>query len=95
MGLIFSAKSEAFFLIALGIGYIVLYLANREEKSLRTTGFLIGILIIGISGIHLLYSILLNAKICRSPKIMRPSYHQMMLKEQIPQMPHQLPRTVK
>lgn len=38
-------------LIALSLGYMVLYFANREEKDLRTLGFLIGIVVIAISGL--------------------------------------------
>jgi len=39
----------ALMLIALGFGYIVCYLANREEKDLRRIGQVIGVIIISIS----------------------------------------------
>lgn len=43
----------AILLIALAFGYIVCYLANREEKDLKILGNVIGIFIIGM-GIFLL-----------------------------------------
>lgn len=36
-------------LVALALGYIVLYFANREEKNLRSIGFAIGTLIIALA----------------------------------------------
>ncbi len=36
-------------LIALGLGYIVWYLSNREEKDLRIVGKTIGTIIVGLS----------------------------------------------
>lgn len=38
-------------LIALGIGFIVYYLAKREEKALKAIGYIIGITIIILAGI--------------------------------------------
>ncbi len=46
-------------LIALGMGYIVLYFAKREEKIWRFSGLLAGGMIIGLATFYLVVSILL------------------------------------
>lgn len=47
-------------LIALGIGFIVYYLAKREEKALKAIGYIIGITIIIIAGILVLDRLLMH-----------------------------------
>jgi len=44
-------------LIALGLGYIVWYLANREEKELRRAGQVIGTIIISVSLFLIIHTI--------------------------------------
>ncbi len=53
-------------LLALGAGYIVCYLANREEKTLRSLGMVIGGLIIAVSASMLFNNLLLTARMCGS-----------------------------
>lgn len=60
----FPGAFEALLLIALGIGYIVLYLAKREEKVLRFSGYIIGGIIIALAAVYLLGNILIQAQIC-------------------------------
>jgi len=52
---------EALLLIALGIGYIVLYFAKREEKSLQLIGYFIGSLIIVLACIYTIGNLWLNS----------------------------------
>lgn len=47
-------------LIALGIGFIVYYLAKREEKALKAIGYIIGISIIVLAGILVLDRLLMH-----------------------------------
>lgn len=71
---------KALLLIALGIGYIVLYLANREEKGLRAAGIIAGVLIMGLSAIMILGKLAMCAKFCKmGGKDMK--YHKMMMQE--------------
>ena len=69
-------------LLALGVGYIVCYLANREEKALRSLGLIIGGIIIAVSAVMLLNNLLFSARMCSGPRgmgMMVPS-HKMMMK---------------
>lgn len=62
----FFTKTEVgVLLIALGLGYVVCFLANREEKLLRLTGFSIGALIIGMSCLLILAKVALRIKTCK------------------------------
>lgn len=47
--LVFTKSDYATLLIALALGYIVLYLAKREEGVLKTTGRIIATIVIVIS----------------------------------------------
>ena len=49
--LIHSGMSIVFFLIALGIGYLVCAQAGKESKGFKTLGCIIGVFIIAVSGI--------------------------------------------
>ena len=53
----FSGLSDAILLVALGVGYVVLYLAKREEKSLQLMGYLIGGVIIVMAAVYILGSL--------------------------------------
>jgi len=64
MGMPFGGLAEGVLLIALGLGYIVCYLARREEKNMQITGYLIGAFIIVLSIIFILNSLLLSARFC-------------------------------
>jgi len=66
----FPGLFEVALLIALGFGYIVLYLAKREEKKLQFLGYIIGVTIITLSLIYLVGYILL--RVIYSPKIGLP-----------------------
>lgn len=61
--LMIMSMNMSFLLLALGMGYIVYYLAGREEKASRKFGNLIGAMIIAISGVLLLANLYIGAKI--------------------------------
>ena len=63
-----SFANIALFMIALALGYLVMYFANREEKNLRTLGFVIGIAIIVISSGAIIGKIVMRAKMCQMMK---------------------------
>jgi len=46
--------SSALLLIALASGYVVLYLANREEKAMHNIGFFIGVFVMAFSAVIIL-----------------------------------------
>ena len=82
LGALFFSKSEAAtLLIALGIGYIVTYLASREdEKSLKKLGLAIGISIILVSGVLLLAKFAWRIRTC-TQDYMLPLRCEQMLKK--------------
>lgn len=63
--------SEGILMIALALGYIVCYLANREEKNLRMAGLLIGGFVIAFSAIALVGNLLFTARVCGMGKMSR------------------------
>ena len=60
VGIPFSGIAESFMLLALGIGFIVLYLAKREEKWLQLIGYGIGGIIIVLSLIYLIVGVVVG-----------------------------------
>jgi hypothetical protein len=52
-------------LIALALGYLVLYLAKREEKFLKGLGLFIGVFIIVTASLQLLGKLLIRVRICQ------------------------------
>lgn len=46
--------NDALLLVALGIGYFVLYFAKREEKTLQLVGYAIGCIIITLAASYML-----------------------------------------
>lgn len=89
----FPGVGEALLLIALGVGFMVLYFAKREEKGLQFTGYVIGIGIIALALFYIVGNILLQAQICY-PKM---RYYKGMMQQRmmqprtIPQAPAQRP----
>lgn len=77
LGVPFSAVNEAVLLVALSSGYIVLYLANKEKKGIKTTGYFIGVFIIALSSILILVNIFLNARICSKFGTLMPGHRMM------------------
>lgn len=55
--MMFLGASKALLLIAMGIGYIVLYLAKREEKGLQFLGYIIGIVIVILGALFIVTSL--------------------------------------
>jgi len=55
--------TDAVLLVALGLGYIVCYLANREEKSLKSFGLAVGAFIITLSAIIIISNVLLTMRV--------------------------------
>lgn len=74
-------------LLALGVGYVVCYLAEREEKALRSLGLVIGSTIIVISALMLLNNLIFSAQICgarRGDKMGMMSRHKIAQPEKMP-----------
>lgn len=89
-GMPFIGLTEAILMIGLSLGYIVLYLANREDKPMKLIGSVIGTFVIVISGILLLSNILINTVVVKrmaGSGVMMPRHHMMM--QQQKQMPPQ------
>lgn len=59
----FPGIFEALLLIALGMGYFVLYFAKREEKILQAVGYVAGSLIILLASLYLLGSLYLQSRL--------------------------------
>lgn len=78
--------SDAVLLLALGLGYIVCYLANREERGLRAIGYLIGVFMIILSALLILNNLLLSARLCRKMGGMILP-HKMMMSPAMPSTP--------
>ncbi len=55
-----SGMSNAILLLALGVGYIVFYLANKEGKTMKLLGNIIGAFIIVVAGTLVLTNILIG-----------------------------------
>ena len=49
--------SDAMLLIALGMGYFVLYFALKEQKKLRLIGLFVGAMIMGLAVGHILLNL--------------------------------------
>lgn len=48
------------YMISLGLGYIVAYLSEREEKDLKTLGRIIGSVLIVLSGFLIAYTVMVH-----------------------------------
>ena len=59
----FPRVLDMLFLIALGLSYIVLYFADREEKGLRLIGYFIGTLILGLTVAYMVGDFLMQTKL--------------------------------
>jgi len=90
-----GVTADILILIALGIGYIVLYFAKREEKAMQFLGYIIGCITILISTLFLtgiLYSrskVLYRDLQCRREMIMQEDMleHKKFMKRQPSQSP--------
>jgi len=82
VGIPFSGIAESFMLLALGIGFIVLYLAKREEKWLQLIGYGIGGIIIVLSLIYLIVGVVVG--LTYNKNIMR--YNKTMMQQPQPRM---------
>lgn len=88
-----SGIFDVLLLIALGVGYLVIYFAKREEKELRFFGIVIGGVIIVLSLCYFVGNIWLQAKVF-SPKMRyyKGMMQQRMMKPRMmPQAPAQKP----
>jgi len=71
---------------ALGLGYVVLYLAKREEKGMRLLGYAIGTLIIASVIANLFIDLFLQSQLCGEKAL----YHNRMMMQQ-PRMAPKMP----
>jgi len=78
MGMAFASSAEAILLVALALGYIVCYLANREEGNFRSAGYIIGVFIILLSIVLIFNNLISSARFYRKMEnIMLPQRHMM------------------
>lgn len=87
----FPGIFEALLLIALGFGYIVLYLAKREEKRLRFVGYLLGITIIVFAVIYMIGNTLIQTICYPKMRYYKGMTKQRMMQQPSPQAPVQKP----
>jgi len=66
--LILTAILGPFLLIALGVGYLVWYLANKAQDNLRKVGYIIGIFIIAVSCLLIIATLVLDSIIGKFTK---------------------------
>lgn len=71
----FNSLNNAALLISLGFGYIIYYLANKENKALKRIGCLIGAFIIVLSIIFIIINLILALKCYSQAEIMVPHWH--------------------
>lgn len=77
--------TNAILLVALALGYVVYYLGRREEKELKTVGYVIGTFIICFAIFCLVSNMLISARMCN---LMGKQKHMGMFKKVVPpQMP--------
>lgn len=84
----FPGTTEALLLICLGIGYIVIYLAKREERQLQLIGYIIGGVIIGLTLFYQAANLWIQAKSCsqRMPYY-KATMHRSWPQQSLPQAP--------
>lgn len=87
MGMPFSGLTETLLYFSLGIGYIVLYLAKREEKALQLIGYVIGTGIIVLALISIIGNLFLGFEYNRAA-----FRHKAMMKEPMMQRHMMQPR---
>lgn len=78
-------------LIALALGYVVCYFANREERTLRRVGFIVGVFVIALSLLLMLANLTLGVGACNKMNRGMMSQH-MMMKGQMPSTPIAVPQ---
>ena len=57
-----NCMNDTLYLIALGIGYLVLYFARREEKRMQFIGYIIGAMIIIATTAYMLLNLWLYSQ---------------------------------
>ena len=77
-----GTMSDAMLLIALGMGYFVLYFALKEQKKLRLIGIFVGALIMGLAIGYILVNMYPYSPF-RYP-MMKVKYHKGMKYRQMP-----------
>ncbi|MCX5714243.1 MAG: hypothetical protein NT033_05440 [Candidatus Omnitrophica bacterium] len=87
MSMPLNSMSNAILLLALGVGYIVFYLANKEGKTMKLLGNVIGAFIIVVAGTLVLTNILvgmtsLGTCAMSSKTCMMTKHHNMMMQQQ-------------
>lgn len=75
------ATKAILLLISLGIGYLVIIFAKREERALKGLGYLIGTLIIAVSIVFIVRNLWLYSRSCGA-----------VASTQAPQVQYQLPK---
>jgi len=83
----FSGLFELMVLIALGVGYLVIYFAKREEKELQFVGYIIGGVIIVLAGVQLISNIWFQAKFCGRAHAFKGMMQKRMMPQQMPMAP--------
>jgi len=74
---------NAILMVSLGIGYLILYFAKREEKGLQALGYFLGTVIMLYSAIFILLNVIgITPRVSRM--MMRPSPQMMPSTPQVP-----------
>ncbi len=83
--------TDGILMIALASGYVVCYLAKREEKRLKTLGYLVGLFIIAFTASIVITNVLFAARMCggmgKMQRMGRQHQKMMMQKPVQPQIP--------
>jgi hypothetical protein len=87
----FVGIADTLLLIALGVGYAVLYLTKREEKGMRLLGYTIGTLIIASAISYMFLNIILQDQLANA----RAYYSRRMMMQQPRMMPKMSPMKLK
>jgi hypothetical protein len=78
---------NAILMVSLGIGYLILYFAKREEKGLQVLGYFLGTLILLYSAISILLNVIGITPRASRRMMMRPPPQMMPSTPQVPPLP--------
>lgn len=57
---------DLLFLLSLGMGYLVLYFAKREDKGLKLVGYFLGIFILVLTIVYMLGDLMWQNRLCNA-----------------------------
>lgn len=79
---------DSLLLMALGIGYLVLYFAKREDKMMKLAGYFVGAVIILLTTVTILFNYWAQSQMCSRLRYYEGKMKQRMMQPSgMPQMP--------